>query len=177
VIPCPCSGEERWVSVVELGVPFPYEISSAGRVRSLNRLTRAGPIVRFRPARIIRLRQHRGYAYAWFWLAQKRRGFRVHRLVAYAFLAAPNDNADQVNHRDGDRTHNCMGNLEWLHGEANRDDRNRRCGWAGYASPISSSASAITGDGEGCASRSSRPGVRLKKGAGPTSSSSESIPF
>ena len=48
----------------------------------------------------------------------KRKHMRVHRLVALAFLPNP-DNLPQINHKDEDKTNNCVWNLEWCTAEYN----------------------------------------------------------
>ena len=44
--------------------------------------------------------------------------FRVHKLVAMAYLDNP-DNLTEINHKDFDRTNNCLSNLEWVSHEDN----------------------------------------------------------
>lgn len=43
----------------------------------------------------------------------RRRGYYVHRLIAETFIEKP-DGSMQVNHKDGDKTNNCIDNLEWV---------------------------------------------------------------
>jgi hypothetical protein len=49
----------------------------------------------------------------------KSRHWRVHRLVAIAFIPNP-DNKPEVNHISLNKQDNCISNLEWATGEENR---------------------------------------------------------
>ena len=68
--------------------------------------------------------QH-GYLCVWLRRAEKHvnnRKYRVHRLVAEAFIPNP-ENKEQVNHKDKDRMHNSVSNLEWMTHEENQRHR------------------------------------------------------
>jgi hypothetical protein len=43
-----------------------------------------------------------------------RKTYKVHRLVAIAFLGEPREGFDQVNHKDYDKQNNNVSNLEWV---------------------------------------------------------------
>ena len=68
-----------------------------------------------------------GYVYANLCKNNKSYNFRVHRLVAEAFLDNPN-NLPQINHKDGNRQNNNVDNLEYCSASYNIRDMHKRKG-------------------------------------------------
>lgn len=81
------------------------QVSSHGRVRSYLRDKDEGAILKT-------CADKKGYLRLRVTLEREKRCYKVHRLVADAFLDNP-DGKTQVNHIDGDKTNNFVGNLEW----------------------------------------------------------------
>lgn len=78
-----------------------YEVSDKGEVRNyITRRLIVGDINNF------------GYYRVKLYKNKKQKTFFRHRLVAQAFIQNP-DNLPEVNHIDGDKSHNYKENLEW----------------------------------------------------------------
>lgn len=94
-----------------------YEVSNAGRVRSLDRYVSQinnGTLCKRKVKGII-LKHHideDGYHRVSFRKDGKDYTFGVHRLVAQAFIPNPH-NKPTVNHKNGDKDKNTDDNLEW----------------------------------------------------------------
>lgn len=89
---------ERWMVISE----YPnYEVSSQGKVR--NRKT----------GRVLKnVINTRGYEQVYLYHNHEMRALRVHRLVADAFFDGDHTGLD-VNHINGNKLDNFIGNLEW----------------------------------------------------------------
>ena len=90
---------EEWKNII--GYEGLYEVSNMGNVRNVRRNT----LLRFS-------KNNYGYIQVYLYKNGIRNGFKVHRLVAQAFIPNP-DNLPQVNHKDEDKTNNSVENLEW----------------------------------------------------------------
>lgn len=97
--------EEIWKDVV--GYEGLYQVSNLGNIKSLN-YNRTGE------ERILKPRTDKdGYLQVNLYNNKKLKTFKIHRLVAKAFIPNP-DNKPEVNHKDEDKTNNCLTNLEWM---------------------------------------------------------------
>ena len=102
--------EEIWRPIV--GYEGLYEVSSYGRVRSLDRYVK-GKSYRLHKGKVLSPgKNSRGYLSAVLSYNGKHKAITVHRLVAETFLPNP-DNLPEINHKDEDKTNNSVDNLEW----------------------------------------------------------------
>ena len=115
--------EEIWKDIK--GYEGKYQVSSFGRVRSLDHIARRErdghrndiPV----KGRLLEPRTKRkGYQQ----VRLSHKDFQVHRLVAEAFIPNP-QNLPQVNHIDEDKTNNRADNLEWCNNKQNSDHGTR----------------------------------------------------
>lgn len=91
-----------------------YQVSNMGRVKSMERVVRGkNGGTRHIKETILRPRQNKfGYLYLTLYKNGEQWSARIHRLVAETFIPNPNNYRD-VNHKDEDKTNNCVDNLEW----------------------------------------------------------------
>ena len=98
---------EEWRAVP--GYEGLYEVSSYGRVKSLKRYKSNNGGIPLIKERILKpYNDKKGYLN----VRLRNKNFKVHRLVAQAFIPNPN-NLPQVNHKNEDKSDNRVDNLEW----------------------------------------------------------------
>lgn len=102
---------EIWVDIKGLEN---YQISNLGRVKSKERIVSNAVRTYLKREQILKIQIMKvGYkAIVLRDEKQKKHLFKIHRLVAEAFIANPY-NLPQVNHKDGDKLNCCVENLEW----------------------------------------------------------------
>lgn len=104
---------------------FPaYEASCTGQIRSIERKDRIGR--RRRPTILQQFfDSRRFYLCVNLWNDGEQKTMRVHRLIALAFLPNPNG-LPEVNHKDENKTNNCVSNLEWCDHQYNNSYGSKR---------------------------------------------------
>lgn len=90
-----------WKKIIYNEITTDYSVSDKGEIRkdTTNRL--------------MKLQIQQGYSHVTIQINGKAKRFRVHRLVAEAFIPNP-DGKPYVNHIDGNRQNNSIANLEWV---------------------------------------------------------------
>jgi hypothetical protein len=102
---------ESWRDIV--GYEGFYQISNLGNVKSLSRHRVVGFADYKSKEKIIKQSTNNGgYKYVWLHKNGKRKIYKIHRLVAMAFLKNPL-NYRCINHKDENRQNNIVENLEW----------------------------------------------------------------
>ena len=100
---------ETWKDI--LGFEGMYQVSDAGRVRSLDRINSKGKRCRGSIRKLCCNRN--GYKYVNLCKDGKSHNFLVHRLVASAFVVNPEEKPT-VNHINENKHDNRASNLEWM---------------------------------------------------------------
>lgn len=95
---------EIW-KIIE-GTDGKYEVSNTGKVRSNNYLGHG------KQQELSLSKDHKGYLRVRIFKNGSRPTIKVHREVAKAFIPNP-ENKPEVNHKDGNKENNHVGNLEW----------------------------------------------------------------
>lgn len=104
--------QEVWKDVA--GYEGYYQVSNMGRVKGLDRYIRYSNGLERKVAGIV-LKPNTdkdGYKTVTLTVSRKPKTYKVHRLVAQAFVENPN-NYPVINHIDEDKSNNSAGNLEW----------------------------------------------------------------
>lgn len=101
-----------------------YAVTKEGKIWSYPRSWMMGyPLTTIRKKGIwvsLKKRNNKGYVMVTLSKNNKQKTFTVHRLVAKTFIPNPL-NLAQVNHKNGNKSDNCVDNLEWCSNQQNRD--------------------------------------------------------
>ena len=101
---------EEWRSIP--GYEGLYEVSSYGRVKSLEKYRYNNGRKQLLKERILKPHNTKGYFMICLYKNKTYKSYQIHRLVAQVFIPNP-DNLPEVNHRDENPGNNNVENLEW----------------------------------------------------------------
>lgn len=103
---------EEWKDIE--GFEGLYQISNFGRVKSLPKEKQFGNNFYITKEKILKNQKDKdGYLQVNLYQNKKAKHYKVHRLVAKAFIQNL-ENKPEVNHIDGNKENNCVSNLEWV---------------------------------------------------------------
>lgn len=109
--------EEKWKTIE--GYPN-YQVSSLGRVKSIERKEKYKNVYRTRKEKILKPNKHsNGYLLVKIFNEGKAKKILIHRLVASAFVQNNSLFNNEVNHLDENKENNCASNLDWCTTEQN----------------------------------------------------------
>ena len=99
-----------------------YQVSNLGNVRRIKFINNRTQKDKIKMLKLIK--DKKGYLKINLWKNNKSKMFLVHRIVAETFILNPN-NLPQVNHKDENKSNNCVENLEWCSQRYNNNYGNR----------------------------------------------------
>ena len=99
-----------------------YQVSNLGNVRRIKFINNRTQKDKIKMLKLIK--DKKGYLKINLWKNNKSKMFLVHRIVAETFILNPN-NLPQVNHKDENKSNNCVENLEWCSQKYNNNYGNR----------------------------------------------------
>ena len=99
-----------------------YQVSNLGKVRRIKFINNRTQKDKIKMLKLIK--DKKGYLKINLWKNNKSKMFLVHRIVAETFILNPN-NLPQVNHKDENKSNNCVENLEWCSQKYNNNYGNR----------------------------------------------------
>ena len=88
------------------------ELKDIKDYEGLYAITRDGNVWSYKSNKFLKHKLARGYHQVILCKEGKGKTYYIHRLVAKVFIPNP-DNLPQVNHKDEDKSNNCVENLEW----------------------------------------------------------------
>ena len=89
-----------------------YQVSNLGKIKSIQYLNRVNNKSYPRNKILKIIINEKGYLKVDLYKLKKKKRFRIHRLVAQAFIPNPN-NFPEINHINGNKQDNSINNLEW----------------------------------------------------------------
>lgn len=139
---------EIWKNIYEN--PY-YQVSNYGNVKSLQRLVNTKFGQRMVNEKLLKQGYDKdGYCILCLRIEEKKKTYKVHRLVAEHFLLKINLEYNTVNHKDFNKRNNNVNNLEWVSDMANtrhyHKRNNKKCVGISYSKQKNKYIARVTND-------------------------------